>query len=350
MKPSKAPAIKRLLHNEYLWVFLFCLAAVHGAAFSLMDNFDVTACTDCKTYIGLAQLDLNQSPIRRYRPIVPLLAGLVHAVLGKALGIMKPTNFAGDFGLSFSFYLVNSILISLWGLVIYRLGRAYGLQRVWALCGTLVMLTCRWTPYIAGTPVADSVYCLVIGMALLGMRLRHTGLTLAAIFLGPFAKEAFIFIAPIIFFYSHLPKLRLVVFFALSGLLVFGFRYAYDTVAGLPPGSGLAADADHINYIADNTRRLLSFHGAYDVLSNMGLWLLMPMAAAAIAPAYRAQLRPLFTGANGWLWLSILLHMVLSSSFERMFYLGMPLLCVATGMAMYQLYLASGIAANDEAA
>ena len=92
MKSTTAPAIKRLLHNEYLWVFLFCVAAVHGAAFSLMDNFDVTACTDCKTYIGLAELDLNQSPIRRYRPIVPLLAGLVHAVLGEALGTFFEEN------------------------------------------------------------------------------------------------------------------------------------------------------------------------------------------------------------------------------------------------------------------
>lgn len=349
MKPTTAPAIKRLLHNEYLWVFLFCLAAVHGAAFSLMDNFDVTACTDCKTYIGLAELDLNQSPIRRYRPIVPLLAGLVHAVLGKALGVMKPTNFAGDFGLSFSFYLVNCVVVSLWGLVIYRLGRSYGLQRVWALCGTWVMLSCRWTPYIAGTPVADSIYCLVVAMALLGMRLRHAGLTVAAIFLGPFAKEAFIFIAPIIFFYSHLPKLKLAGYFALSGLLVFGFRYAYDTIAGLPPGSGLAADADHINYIADNTKRLLSIHGAYDVLSNMGLWLLIPIGAAFMARAYRAQLRPFCTNANGWLWASILLHMVLSSSFERMFYLSMPLLCVITGLAMQHMWQMFEIGIREDA-
>jgi hypothetical protein len=120
--------------------------------------------------------------------------------------------------------------------------------------------------------------------------------------------------------------------------MVFGFRNAFDVVAGMPPGSGLAADTDHINYIADNTRRLLSFHGAYDVLSNMGLWLLIPIAAVIKVPAYRAQLRPFYTGAYGWFWLSILVHMVLSSSFERMFYLSMPLLCVMTGMAMYHLW------------
>jgi hypothetical protein len=330
--------LKKLLLHEYTLVFLFCLAAVHGAAFSMMDNFDLGSCVDCKTYMGLAELDLNQSPIRRYRPIVPALAGIINYLCGGVFKVLQPTSFNGDFGLAFSFYLVNCVIMSLWGVVIYRFGRAWGLQRVFALAGTLVMLTCRWTPYIAGTPLADSLYCLVVGMALLGIQTRNERMTVAAIIIGPFAKEAFIFIAPVIFLFSHMKKVRLVGWLALSGVLVFGFRYVYDRVAGLPVDSGLAADVDHFNYIIDNSRRLLSFHGAYDVLSNVGIWLVFPLMAWRV-PGYRVALRGLWRPYIIMFMLSILLHMVLSSSFERMFFLTMPVLCAMVGLAVENLYM-----------
>ncbi|GAA4464638.1 hypothetical protein GCM10023093_15430 [Nemorincola caseinilytica] len=319
--------------NEYVLVFVFCLAAVHGPAFSLMDNFDLAGCVDCKTYLGLAQLDLDQSPIRRYRPIVPLLAGCINYVFGGVFKVLQPTSFNGDFGLSFSFYLVNCVLLSLWGVVIYRFGKAYGLRQLYALLGTLVMLTCRWTPYIAGTPLADSVYCLALGLALLGIKEGNERMLLASILIGPFAKESYLLMAPIVFFFGK-RKGRLTLYLALSGALVFGFRYLYDMAAGTPPGSGLAADVDHVNYIADNTRRLLSFHGAYDVLSNMGLWLLLPIIALVTVPGAGRELRVRIEPYMICFLLVIVLHMVLSSSFERMFYLSMPVLCMLTGVSI----------------
>ena len=318
-------------------MFLFCLAAVHGPAFSLMDNFDPNSIVDCKTYLGLAHLDLQQSPIRRYRPIVPLLAGIVNYLFGGAFRVMEPTSFNGDFSLSFSFYLVNCVLLSLWGVVIYRFGKAYGLSRIFALLGTLVMLTCRWTPYIAGTPLADSIYCLAIGLALLGIKEQNERLLLLSIIIGPFAKESFLLLAPVIFFFGT-SKARLALYFIISGMLVFSFRYAYDMVAGTPPGSGLAADVDHLNYIVDNTRKLLSFHGIYDVLSNMGLWLFFPIGAMLLGAAARQELRARVEPYMICFLLVILLHMVLSSSFERMFYLTMPLLCVLTGLSLQLIY------------
>jgi len=330
--------LKKFLLNEYVLVFLFCLAAIHGPAFSLMDNYDQSSSPDCQTYLGLAHMDLNQNPIRRYRPIVPLLAAGVNCTLGRAFDVMRPVNFPGDFPLTMSFYIVNCILLSIWGLMIYRFCRAYGLPTVFALAGLLVMLTCRWTPYIAGTPIADSLYCLVVGLALLAIREKNEVMLIWAIFLGPFAKEAFIFIAPLLFFFSGVSRVRQLLYFGLSGLLVFSFRYAFDSYTGFPPAGGLAADLDHINYLLDNTRRLFSFHGVYDVLSNFGLWLLFPLLAWWAAPAYRQQLR----GAAEWYMLffmmSIFVHMVLSSSFERMFYLSMPLICLVTALSLQALY------------
>lgn len=332
--------LKKLLLNEYLLVFLFCLAVIHGPAFSLMDNFDQSACIDCQTYLGVAELDLDQSPVRRYRPIVPLLAGSVNFVFGRIFSVLAPKQFPGNFPLTFSFYLVNCILLSIWGVIIYRYCKAYTLAPVYAIGGLLVMLSCRWTPYIAGTPLADSLYCLVLGLVLLGIKEKNEKMVLLAIYLGPFAKESFIFIAPLLFFFSHVGKLRQLIHFSLSGILVFSFRYAYDYIAGLPPSSGLEADLGHLDYVLDISKRLFSFHGAYDVMSNFGLWLLFPLLAFWLAPGFRLALK----GHSEWYMLffmaSVFVHMVLSSSFERMFYLAMPLICLFTGLSIYHLWLA----------
>jgi hypothetical protein len=330
--------LKKFLLHEYTLVFLFCLAVIHGAAFSLMDNYDQLSSPDCQTYTGLARFDLHQSPVRRYRPIVPLLAASVNAVAGRAFNVIRPMNFNGDFPLAVSFYLVNCLLMSLWGLVIYRFCRSFGLPVVYALAGLLVMLTCRWTPYIAGTPIADSIYCLVVGITLLGIKERNNTLLTLAIFIGPFAKEAFVFIAPLIFFFGSISKVRQILYFAAAAIMVFSFRYAFDMVAGLPPTDGLSSDVGHIYHLADHTRRLFSFHGAYDVLSNPGVWIIFPIIALLIGPGYKAIVR-----ANWHLWMSffmlaIFVHMVLSSSFERMFYLSMPLICLFCGFSMQVIH------------
>jgi len=336
--------VKRIFLNKYILVFLFCFAMVQGPAFSLMDNYDANANVDCQTYLGIAKLELNQSPVRRYRPAVPALAGVINYAAGPVFRKLQPGSFPGDFPLSFSFLLVNSFFVSLWGVLIYKYCKSYGASTVAALCGLLVMLSCRWTPYIAGTPLVDSFYCFVTALALLGIRERDERMIVWAIFLGPFAKESFIFIAPVIFLFSHVRRGRQIAYFLLSGALVFGFRYLYDRVAGFPPSSGLEADIYHFQYVRENVAKLFSFHGAYDILSNFGVWLLLPIMAWWLAPAYRQVVRQ----NSGWYllcyMLSILVHMLLSGYLERMFYLSMPLICMFTALAITALakqYLAT---------
>jgi len=326
--------LKKILLHEYVLVFLFCLAAIQGPAFSLMDNYDQSTCVDCQTYQGLARFDFDQSAVRRYRPIVPMLASALYHTLGPVFRKLQPGSFPGDFALSFSFLLVNSILLALWGVLIYRFCKDYGIATVPSTLGLLVMLTCRWTPYIAGTAMVDSLYCIVVALSLLGIKEKSSSYTVLAIFLGPFAKEAFIFIAPVIFFFSHMSKLKLTACFLLSGLLVFGFRYAYDHFAGFPPASGLAADIYHLNYIKENLHKLFSFHGVYDILSNPGLWLIVPLAAFWLVPGYKAALRQRVAWYMPFFLLSILVHMLLSGYLERMFYLTMPLLCMFIALAI----------------
>ena len=328
---------KKFLLRENVLVFLFCLAVIQGPAFSLMDNYNQAECIDCQTYLGVAKLSLNQSPVRRYRPIVPAMAGSINYVCGKVFNKIHPLSFPGDFPLSMSFFIVNNLFVSIWGVLIYWFCRAYGLGVLESLTGLLVMLSCRWTPYIAGVPMVDSLYCAVLGLALLGIKEKKEYMVVWAIFLGPFAKEAFIFIAPVIFFFSHVSKLRMIVYFALSGVLVFGFHWAYDHVAGFPPTSGLDADLYHFQYVKGNINRLFSFHGAYDILSNFGVWLFLPLAALWVTPGYKALLKENTEWYMLFFMVSIFVHMLLSGYFERMFYLAMPLLCMYTGLAVSAL-------------
>jgi hypothetical protein len=327
--------LKKILLNEYVLVFLFCLAAIHGPAFSLMDNYDQTTCVDCTTYVGLAEGNFDQSPVRRYRPIVPAMAAGVNFVFGRAFNALKPSTFPGNFPLTFSFYLINCLLLSLWGVVIYRYSRAFGLARRWALAGLLVMLSCRWTPYIAGTPIVDSLYCLILGLVLLGIKIKNERLIVLAIFLGPFAKEAFLFVAPVIFLFSHVSKWRQVVYFAASGILVFSFRYAFDHYAHLT-ASGIEADLEIVGYVKETVLRLIGFHGIYDILSNIGLWLIFPLAAFRI-PAFREAARQTVDWPIIGFMAAILIHLILNSCHERMFYLTMPLLCLYTGLSFREL-------------
>ena len=329
--------LKKFLLKENVLVFLFCMAVIQGPAFSLMDNYDQSTCIDCQTYLGIAKLSLNQSPVRRYRPIVPMLAGSINYIGGRFFNKVHPLSFPGDFPLSFSFFIINNIFVSIWGVLIYRYCKAYGASMAEAIIGLLVMLTCRWTPYIAGIPMVDSLYCVTLGIALLGIKEKKENLIIWAIFLGPFAKEAFIFIAPVIFFFSHVAKPRLLLYFVLSGILVFTFHWLYDHIAGFPPTSGLEANLYHFQYVKGNISRLFGFHGLYDIFSNFGLWILLPLIAFWLAPGYRLLLRQNSEWYMLFFMVSIFVHMILSGFFERMFYLAMPLICMFTALSVSAL-------------
>lgn len=325
--------LKAVLQHRYTLIFLFCFAVIQGPAFSLMDNYDSMTNNDCRTYIGLARFQFDQNPVRRYRVIIPMLAGGINKVITAAVGNRKPISFPGDFPLSLSFFLVNCTLVSLWGVIIYRFCRVQNIAGVDCMLGLLVMLTCRWTSYIAGLPLVDSLYCIAVALALLGIVERNERLIVASIFLGPFAKEAFIFIVPLIFFFSSINKYRQVVYFLLSGALVFGFHRAYDYLLGYSPASGLEADVYHLQYVRENIMKLTGFHGMYDIFSCFGLWILLPVCAWLFIPAYRLRLRALQLNYIWLLALIILVHMLLSGYFERMILLGMPVICMITALA-----------------
>lgn len=317
---------------KLLLIWLFCLAVILGPAYSIFDNYDYNFETspDIETYLGLAKLDFDQSPTRRYRVIVPMLARGLNMILSPILNQVKPWTFPGpDFSLGFCFLIINSMLVALFGLLIFLFLRAMKISVFGAIVGLLSILTCRWTAYAAGLPMVDSLYLVVIGLTLYGIFAKKHKFIILAILLGPWAKESFIFIAPLIFFFSDIPKVKQVGWFVLSGILIFGFRYFFDVMNDFPVNEGLVKDISHFEEVTNSLRRLLSFHGFYEVLSIFGVWglLLLSLFHSRIRLGVRGR-TPLFF----WLYLAVvLIHALLSLDLARMLYLGVPILAVWYG-------------------
>lgn len=328
--------LKTFIANENTLVFFFCMAVMAGPALSTIFSYDISQFPDCRSYLGLAEWNFDQSPIRRYRVIIPFAARILNTVFGGAFTHLTPSYFTGNFSLPFSFFLINIVLTSLYGLLIYKYCKSYGTGAIAALMGLLVMLTSRYTIYIAALPLADSLYCVTVMLALLGVKEKNTGMQLLAIFLGPFAKEAFIFMVPVIFFFSHISKGRLLVYFILSGIIVFGYRYLYDYLAGPGEIDGLRADLMHLGNLG-KVFRLFGFYNIYKVLSVIGLWILLPVAAAAIVPGYKTVLKATLDKVIAVFLATVLVQMLLSESVERMFYQAMPVLVLIASVSFAAL-------------
>lgn len=294
---------------------------------------DISQFPDANTYLGLAEFNFDQSPVRRFRVLIPFAASLLNYLFGGIFSRLAPTYFTGDFGLPFSFFVINLLLMSYFGQLIYRYCRAYGLNIAFALGGVMVMLTSRYTHYLAGLPLVDSLFCVTVAWVLLGIKEKNTVMLLWAIFLGPFAKEAFIFIAPLIFFFSHISKKKLTVYFLLSGVLVFSYRYIYEMYAPPVFMSGFKADIYHIYLIPKFLPVLFSFYGVYKILSNLFLWILVPVVALAFTQGYLSKLWSDSGRVIKWFIVAVIIQMLLSASVERMFYTAMPVLCLGIAMS-----------------
>jgi len=320
------------IRKENVLVFFFSLAVLAGPCLSVLFTYDLGQFPDCASYLGLADFDFDQNPVRRYRILVPFAATALKFVFGPVFVHLAPTYFKGDFSLPFSFFVANILLMSCFGVLCYRYCRAYHLPPMSALIGLLVVLTSRYTYYFASLPLIDSLFCVVVAMTLLGIRTKNTTMLICAIFLGPFARESFIFVAPVIFFYSHLKKSRLVLYFLLSGLIIFSFHFLVDY---LRPPAGVAwleADFAHLHGLKRNLHLLFSFYGLYKILVSLGFWLLLPLVTFMYLPGSRVKLRFILRPYVAAFLFLVFFQMLLSGAMERMFYLAMPVVAVICGM------------------
>lgn len=315
-----------LVFSRNSFVFLFSLAVIHGVSFHLMDLSTLENNPDSITYLGIAEFDFDQSEIRKYRVFIPFLAAAVNFIFGDLFDFLAPWTYEGDFSIGVSFMIVNNLFIAFSGVLVFKYIFAHTENFIASIIGLVSMLTCRWTGYLAGTPMVDSFFVLILTMVLLGLKTGNRRLLVFSIFLGPWAKESFIFIAPIIFFYAPIPKKRQILLFLTSGILVFSGRYLIDLWSSTPPLAGLEQDINHLGYILLGAKRLFSFHGIYEVFSNTGFWivLLLPAILRRRIKGYLME----FSGFEYWYVGSVIFQALISVEIARMLYLLTPVLAV----------------------
>ena len=335
---------QRLIDFESnLFLFFIFLAVISGFAFGFADVYDHMSNVDVQTYIGLSEFDFDQHPVRRYRVIIPMLAAGIHFVFGSTLNLLSPNDFPGDFSQIMSFVIVNSALMAIYGILLFKIcNTVIGKPKFWpAIIGVVSVLTCRWTMLISGSALVDSLYLVVLGLLLLGILRKELWMIVLAIYLGPWAKEAFIFFVPLLIFVERKHYLKLVLHLVFSGVIIFSFRYIFDQVIGAEFGESISRDVSHLDVVPMSLRRLFSFHGLYEVLSIGGVWnvfILMGLFVKKI----RIKLKENITMLWWVLCVLVLIQALLSHELARMFYLLTPLLAVVIAIIFDSIRTQSG--------
>lgn len=259
--------------KEGVFIFLVALAIIIGPAYNTYLDFNIYSCPDPTTYINIANGNFkDQSLTRRYRVIVPFMAKVVSCPFELVYQKLWPHRSDIEWPIRMGFFLVNTFLVALCGLGIFYVCRAYGASRFSSLMGMIAVLCSRWANYIAATPLTDSLYLLVIIATMLGIKRKSYALQIFALFVGPFSKEAFIFIAPILFFFGSIPKGKQVILFLISGLLVVGERIWIDSIAGSASISSIQNNLAYLQNIQDSLIRIFSIRGIGELFTVIGIF------------------------------------------------------------------------------
>ncbi|MBK6859925.1 MAG: hypothetical protein IPK91_08545 [Saprospiraceae bacterium] len=322
------------LINKYaqeLLVFGICFCILFSLGFEVMIYFPMDQSPDIQDYLKMAQFDWNQSPVRHYRILIPLVACGVQFSFGWMFELLHPLSFDGNFSLCFSFLLVNVSILSIAGVFLFKLCRNFGMNHWIAAFALIPFLSCRWTMEIAGLPLVDSLYFLSLLLVLYGFFSKQDYWFVTGIFFGPWAKEAFVFFIPMIIYMKREQLFKCMVLIGISGMLVFGFRYFWDLYLGHPFINSFTKVADSFSSIRDSIIKLFSFHGMYDLFSVCGFWILIPMFVwIKNKPKMIFKINETHIVCALYL-LAVIFQMLLSGDLARMFYLIIPLYCLWIG-------------------
>ncbi len=320
--------------TEITWIFIFSFFVLWNLGFHTMIYFPMDLSPDIQNYLAMAQLDFDQSPVRRYRIIIPMLAYVLNTLLGGVFDLFHPWSFDQDFSLCFSFLMINTLIMSWVNCLLYNLCRHFQLSSLISLIVVVAICCSRWSAEISGLPLVDSLYFACLVMAIYGLVIKNWTYVIASIWLGPWAKEAYIFMAPVILLFADSQRWRCMIHLVLSGLLVFAFRFSYDSYLGHNIFLSIREDLSSVSSIQLSLKRLFSFHGLYDIFSILGFWLFIPFFAAI---RYFTEFVKIFESYRSLFIVyisSVILQALLSSDISRMFYLSMPVLAIWLGAGL----------------
>ncbi len=327
------------LRTEAFLIFAISFFILWNLGFHILVYFPLDQSPDIQNYLAMAQLDFDQSPVRRYRIIIPLAAWFINSTFGWCFNAFHPWSFEGNFSLCFSFLLINTTIMSLAVVMIYKLCKSFHPGFWFCVLATIAVLSSRYSSELAGLPLVDSLYFLSMVLALFGLKTRQSAYVIASIWIGPWSKEAFVFMVPLILVFAKTERLLMIKHLALSGILVFSFRILFDHYQGHPLMSSIQEDFSSFDSMGISLMRLFSFHGLYDLFSIAGFWLLIPIFAAI---RYKSAFESSFSGNSSMMFNSYLIivmfQALLSTDLSRMFYLAIPVIAVWLSISLKVIF------------
>ena len=328
-------AIQSLLRSERRLVFCGSLLLIFGLAYSVMCAFDISTAVDPHSYWQLAHFEIPNSEHRRYRFVIPMLAAGINWFIVHIGHLVNRNSLNGPFPMKLSFFVVNLPIAAAWCTLIYEYCKAYGAGRIAAGIGLLAVATSYWTMENVGEPRVDMLFCLAVICTLLGVKTGSRALLWSAIIIGPFSKENFLFIAPILYF-STMPKWKITAGLLLTGALVFASRWYIDLLNHHAVSQSVSEDFNVIRSLPDNIARLRIPGYWNEMLATFGMWPLAPLSAVLCFGRLRGA-KPVYSeGYILFFLLSALFQILINGEYARMMYMLMPVWAIVVSRAAQQ--------------
>jgi hypothetical protein len=314
--------------QSYLFVWLLCLSLLVGSSYNTYLAYERFYNPDTETYMNIARFNFRgQSLIRRYRIIIPAAAALV----SKPISLFYNTLFqdkreGADWPLITGFFIVNGLVMATAGLFIYLICVHYNVSRLATLIGLMAFTVGgRWQSFDTGHPNTDSLCILVTAMLVYALLKQRTGLLLAAILIGPFSKESFIFFVPLIVWFAK-GNLR---WKAVAALIIaygihIAFRHWVDAQDISNMQLSVHADMEHFDNILISLQKFVSVKGWGEMFTMYGLFTFIYVAAFCYKSIRAFMVRHL-TFFNICFIGIMLVHAILSGEISRMFFIGSAL-------------------------
>ncbi|WP_226163606.1 hypothetical protein [Hymenobacter terricola] len=317
------------------------MATLANLAYPMYVHFDFSHSPDTRSYLRMAAGRFDSVRVtHRYRVLVPAAAAVVAAPIAKLYGRVWPQRPAGLWPLRFAFYLVNCLLLAAAGACWFNAARLTGASPEAAALAMVAVLTSRWAEYAAGLPLTDSLYLLVFGLSYYAVKRGSGGrwALIAALLLGPLAKESYVFLLPWLFWFGRKNLAWPRQLLALTGGLavLFIVHYVVDRHLGAPATQSVSNALEHFENISYSLQRAASAKGLGELLSIFGLFtLILPLAFWLSRRFTTAVPQPFYSslgGAEIGLLVVVAVHMLLSGDLGRMGYLAAPAFCSALAL------------------
>jgi hypothetical protein len=260
------------IKRENIFAFLVALTVLISGAYSVYRHYDFSYSEDAHSYMKMAQGDFQHlSMTHQYRFIAPAIAGLIAQPIDLVYSKIWTERSGIEWSVRLSFFIENVLLMAIIGLFLFRLARNEGVSFWYALVAMIFLLTNRWGIDNAALPLVEALYLLCVVLLAFSIQTNSLWLQLFAVFLGCFAKEAFVFELPVLLLFSQQSKLKLVAGIVFTGIIVWTTRYYINQVVGASYPQEIANFTRHFYNIETNLLGALKPKGWFETFSAVGL-------------------------------------------------------------------------------